>query len=618
VSKSNYNGGRLVADRYDVQNHIDGVTHRHNANKIVLSPSITIDGIIRDNVQDAIGILKDLVNIVDIDPDATNTNTGNIQLAGDIDGIAINIVVKKIQGNSISSITPIDNSFILQWNSATSQWTPISISNSFTLYGDVMGPSSASAVVNLHGNPISNTIPNTDQILVWGASSWSPGDLTMSGNVTSTTNSDTTVTSLQNYAVNAMPSLNSNNVLVWSGAWITGYLPLSGDISGTANSSSVNKLQGVSVTSGTPNSNNLLVYNSGVWGLNFLTMGASGGDVTNNSGNANVSKIQTVPVGAGAPASNSTLIFSGGSWQPLSFSMLYRQQSAIFLTNGSWTAPAGVSFIIAEGFGGGGGGGGGGAGDASGIAKYSIGGGGGGASLASTRIISVTPGNLYGIAIGIGGLSDTASGRGGSSSGGYGVLGQYGDPTYISHGGVILEMWQGAGGGVGGGLISSATNYLGFSSGGSPTFNLNDYQIKGGSYFATSIFAHPNSSRQPGFGGNGIDKRGIGSMGSQSIEGFGGGNMGAKGTDVVSSNYFGGGPGGGGAGGPNGIGATGGYGGNGGSSIGGGPGLSAADNSGAGGGGGGGGGQTIFSFAPGGYGGNGGSGMLKITWWAKV
>ncbi len=76
---------------------------------------------------------------------------------------------------------------------------------------------------------------------------------------------------------------------------------------------------------------------------------------------------------------------------------------------GTWTCPPGVKFVIVTGCGGGGGGGGGGSSSGRGITYFATGGAGGQASPTSTQVLPVTPGVVYNISVGQGGIGGTSN-----------------------------------------------------------------------------------------------------------------------------------------------------------------------------------------------------------------
>lgn len=142
--------GRLVTDRFDFQNHIDGQSFRHQAPQIDLNPIITINGTDTTNVQDAITALKAIVEPPTIQF-ATATTPGIVQLApaGDVQGTYNTMRVTGLRGFQISTAAPSLN-YVLTWGG--SNWGPAPAQGAFTAAGDLMGDSNSQQVVNLSGN----------------------------------------------------------------------------------------------------------------------------------------------------------------------------------------------------------------------------------------------------------------------------------------------------------------------------------------------------------------------------------------------------------------------------------------------------------------------------------
>lgn len=150
-SSPNYKNdiGRLVTDRFAFQKHITGVDFRHDATQIDLLPTITIDGNVVTTVQQ---VAEALVTITSppIIQDATTIQKGIIQLSGDIGGVSTNILVTRLQGKPISTITPL-NGDVLTWDSAFSSWTPKAAINAFAAAGDLSGNNILQQVIGVTG-----------------------------------------------------------------------------------------------------------------------------------------------------------------------------------------------------------------------------------------------------------------------------------------------------------------------------------------------------------------------------------------------------------------------------------------------------------------------------------
>jgi hypothetical protein len=140
--------GRLVTDRFHFQNHIDGYNFRHKAEQIDLTNPIELsNNVVVSNLQNAIEQLNIITAAPEI-PDATTSNKGLIQISGDIDGIATNISVKKIQGKSISASIPVTGD-VLTWDGTV--WTPSPPVNIFNPSGDLNGNNVSQNVIGITG-----------------------------------------------------------------------------------------------------------------------------------------------------------------------------------------------------------------------------------------------------------------------------------------------------------------------------------------------------------------------------------------------------------------------------------------------------------------------------------
>lgn len=141
--------GRLATDRFDFEDHIEGNKFRHQASQIDLFPTVVIGSDTEATVQDAIAALAVAVTPPVI-ADATTSSKGIIQLTGDISGFADNVLVTRLQGFPVSSLSP-SNGDVLTWNSTLSVWNPATAINSFTAAGDLSGNNVFQNVISLTG-----------------------------------------------------------------------------------------------------------------------------------------------------------------------------------------------------------------------------------------------------------------------------------------------------------------------------------------------------------------------------------------------------------------------------------------------------------------------------------
>lgn len=148
--------GRLVTDRFDFENHINGNKFRHKADIITVSPTLTVGSVEVSNVQQALTELLAAVLSPSID-DATTSSKGIIKLAGDISGTATNVIVTQIQSKPISSLTPSSDD-VLTWDGYV--WKPSSPINVFTAGGDLGGNNILQSVISLTGYEFNASVGN--------------------------------------------------------------------------------------------------------------------------------------------------------------------------------------------------------------------------------------------------------------------------------------------------------------------------------------------------------------------------------------------------------------------------------------------------------------------------
>lgn len=138
--------GRLAADRYDFQDHIDGTKFAHEASAIKIDPAIMISGDLKSNVRDAIQKLKEVVE-TPIDK-ATELSPGIIQLSGDIYNLWNNVKVKGLRGYPISNTAPVSGDSLV-YDGSSYVPTPLL---GFTAGGDLIGTNTNQQVVSITGS----------------------------------------------------------------------------------------------------------------------------------------------------------------------------------------------------------------------------------------------------------------------------------------------------------------------------------------------------------------------------------------------------------------------------------------------------------------------------------
>lgn len=141
--------GRLATDRYDFEEHIEGTRFRHNADAIDVVPNLVVGSSTSVNVLEALEALANAAQPPVIN-DATTGSKGILQLAGDIAGTAINVVVTRIQSKPISTLTPSGGD-VLTWDGYSNVWKPSAATNAFSAAGDLAGNNVLQSVVSWTG-----------------------------------------------------------------------------------------------------------------------------------------------------------------------------------------------------------------------------------------------------------------------------------------------------------------------------------------------------------------------------------------------------------------------------------------------------------------------------------
>ena len=196
-----------------------------------------------------------------------DTVSGPIPMGGDVTGSNAVSTVVKLQGYSVSNITPAGGQALV-WDATTSQWTPgtvsasggvTSITSNYPLTG---GTITTSRSIGLGTTGTAGTYGADNQVPVFTTDAYGRvtavtntniSGVTMGGDVTGTTNANT-ISSIQGKPVLATaPALN--NVLQWNGTdWVpaavsgTGSDTLIGDIVGTTITNTVSAIQGKPVS----------------------------------------------------------------------------------------------------------------------------------------------------------------------------------------------------------------------------------------------------------------------------------------------------------------------------------------------------------------------------------
>ena len=204
-----------------------------------------------------------------------------------------------MNGTSISTVAPANNE-ILKWNGST--WAPAAALSNYVagtgiaLSGNIVSALNSTAIWNanlLNGSSVSSATPSTNEVLKWNGSSWAPAaalsnyvagtGIALSGNTVSALNSNAiwNANLLNGSSISTTTPAN-NEMLKWNGSeWIPGaaydvglgitlsgttfsHTAHTGDATGVT-SITVVALQGNSVSSVTPSTNEVLKWNGSAW-----------------------------------------------------------------------------------------------------------------------------------------------------------------------------------------------------------------------------------------------------------------------------------------------------------------------------------------------------------------
>lgn len=238
---------------------------------------------------------------------------------GDLDGVLSGVTVVGLRGRSVASTAPTGGQ-VLQWNAATAEWIPASLS-SLAITGDIGGTIGAATVNKIQGSPISSTAPTIGQILKWDGTNWTPSAeaaTSLAGDVTGAPGTNT-VAKIQGRAVSsAAPS--TGQALRWDGtAWLPAAdnaVTLAGDVTGDNSTTSVVRIQGRSVAATAPMPGQAIRWNGTAWAPASDASITLAGDASGAVGSVTVTRIQGRNVSSSAPSSGWSLRWSGTAWTP--------------------------------------------------------------------------------------------------------------------------------------------------------------------------------------------------------------------------------------------------------------------------------------------------------------
>lgn len=298
-------------------------------------------------------------------------NLNTISLAQDLGGTLTEPLVIGLQGNPITTTTPVSGD-VLTWNGIAWDALPSTGGGGgggFTAGGDLSGTSVSQTVIRLQGRSLLATPPSTGQSIVWNGAAWAPGTVSsfIAGGDLSGSATNQTVIKINGTSIPATPTTNQTLVAfngtsanwqllsdsnILSGAAIAGtkISPNFGSQNiSSSGSLTIGSVQDTGLSTGVVHSDSSgnftssLIINADVasganLAVNKLASGTSGqvlltigspsaastwatlsGDVSISTlGAASVIGIQGIPVSATAPISGQVLEYNGTNYVPKS------------------------------------------------------------------------------------------------------------------------------------------------------------------------------------------------------------------------------------------------------------------------------------------------------------
>ena len=264
--------------------------------------------------------------------------SGITQLTGDVTAGpgsgSVAATVAKINGTALGTLTGATNGYVLTWNSSSSTWVAAAGGNTLGGYAvNVTGLSTSGQMLfwtNLGGTGqwVTTYVPTgtgsmlfwngtsweststtgiaTGNVLVWNnsTSKWTPGNITLAGDVTGATSANTVV-KIQNYPVNVTGLTGSGSIMFYS---TTGsQFNFSG---GASTTGSIMYWNGSSYVPTTPSSTGVLQWNSGSSTYSYVSVG---GSTPNNDAWSANPQLSAVTVGT-SPATIKSVSFNTDSF----------------------------------------------------------------------------------------------------------------------------------------------------------------------------------------------------------------------------------------------------------------------------------------------------------------
>jgi hypothetical protein len=201
----------------------------------------------------------------------------SVTMGGDVTGNSATSKVTAIQGIAVATTLPTVNQFYA-YNGTS--WVPTSPATAVTMGGDVSGSSSAATVAKLQGVPVANTAPTNTQVLTFNGTNWVPAtpagavtSVTMAGEVSGPSNASV-IASLMGQPIGTGGSQRPTTTSPW------GYVAWNSTVDQWEYESGMDPLNTVSSAGSTQaGANSIPQATSGTGGFIEIAAGVGGGGV---------------------------------------------------------------------------------------------------------------------------------------------------------------------------------------------------------------------------------------------------------------------------------------------------------------------------------------------------
>jgi len=292
-------------------------------NALTIPSKISYQGVLTDNSN------KPLDGVYSMQFGLYSVQSGGTELWSESQNVS---VVNGVFNVLLGSSNPIPSSVAFN----VPYWLQVTVSGSALPRIELTSSPYSFNTTRIQGQPVSTGSPLLDQVLKWTGTEWAPGTDNSGGKPSGNAGGDLSdnypdpsVVKIQGEPISSSAP-SSGQVLKWTGSeWAPGTDDSGGKPSGSAGGDLSNnypnptvvRIQGNSISSSTPSSDQVLKWTGSEWApgtdnTGGNPSGGAGGDLSDNYPNPLVVRIQGKPISSSAPNSGQVLKWAGNEWTP--------------------------------------------------------------------------------------------------------------------------------------------------------------------------------------------------------------------------------------------------------------------------------------------------------------